>query len=119
MRVDKNALLTMVLTGMFGLIAVSYMVLSEPCIKTDVVSDIYGEQYYSIGEDIPAGDITVDYRDGYGYLNITENGKNKCYSNLGPEEILEDHMEFNLQEGDTIQVSEGLQVKITYDEGEM
>ncbi len=116
-KVNKNNLLTATLLFMFFIIAVAFAVLSEPYAKSDVISSVYGEQYFQIGEDIPAGVVSVDYKDGYGYLNVTRDGSLECYSNLGPERILRDHMEFDLAEGDYLQVSEGLKVNISYDEG--
>ena len=70
------------------------------------------ETEFSVGQDIPVGDYKIDYIRGSGYLNITKNGETVCYSNMGPERLLPDHMEISLCEGDHLFVSEDLKLSI-------
>lgn len=66
-----------------------------------------------VGRDIRSGNITFDYVNGTGYLEIIHGDNVSCYSNLGPENILLDHMEFTMSNDDEIRVSKELVLRIT------
>ena len=66
-----------------------------------------------VGRDIRSGNITFDYVNGIGYLEIIHGDNFSCYSNLGPENILLDHMEFTMSNDDEIRVSKELVLRIT------
>ena len=102
---------------MFGFIELIILILLPVLFFTLKDSNTYvtggmRECSYTIGEGLHEGDIAFDYVSGTGYLNLKINGENICYSNLGPERLLPDHLEMTMHDGDSIMVSDGLSLKI-------